>query len=130
MAKLDTVTFTGQSGQTYTFRIYVWKHQFKPLGGVYVVTERRMEPDHPPTYAPIFVDQTDDLSQLFDDHPNRTCFEFYYANTIAVMAEPNETERGRIKEDLLDALQPPCNQKDPTNSVRSPKPTQMESDDE
>lgn len=44
MAKLDTATFTGQSAQTYAFRVYVWGRQFKPLPSVYIVMERTLEP--------------------------------------------------------------------------------------
>ncbi len=52
MAKLDTLTFVGQSGHKYRFKVYSWGHELKPLPAVYVVTERVVEPDAPPTYSP------------------------------------------------------------------------------
>ena len=65
---LDSVSFKGKSGREYSFRVYVWENEFKPLAAVYVVTERVAEPDSNPNYKPVFVGTTDDLSQVFNNH--------------------------------------------------------------
>lgn len=112
-AKLDTATFTGKSGRAYDFRIYLWEHKFKALPAVYIVTERAIEPNSPPTFSPVYVGVTDDLSRIFESHEKQECFEMYYANTIAVLAESDPSERARVLQDLLEALDPPCNQDAP-----------------
>ena len=109
MAKLDTLTFVGQSGHKYRFKVYSWGHQLKPLPAVYVVTERVVEPDAPPTYSPVFIGITDDLLRVFEKHVKSECFEVYYANTIAVLPVPELGLRSKIVNDLFDALKPPCN---------------------
>jgi len=109
MAKLDTVSFTGRSGREYNFRIYLWEHPFKALPAVYVITERVVEPNSAPTFSPVHVGQTEDLSQIFSNHEKQECFQVYLANTIAVLPEADASERARIEQDLLEALDPPCN---------------------
>ena len=113
MAKLDTATFTGRSGREYSFRIYPWEHQFKALPAVYVVTERAVEPNSAPTFSPVYVGLTADLSQIFAGHEKHECFQMYYANTIAVLPEADAAGRARIEQDLVAALNPPCNGGDP-----------------
>ena len=113
MAKLDTLTFTGQSGQEYSFRAYSWEHEFKALPAVYVVTERAVEPNSDPTFSPVYVGMTDDLSKIFENHEKSDCFQMYYANTIAVLPEPDAAARSRIEQDLLESLKPPCNGDEP-----------------
>ncbi|HEX7080135.1 MAG TPA: hypothetical protein VF329_03900 [Gammaproteobacteria bacterium] len=107
--RIDTVSFTGRSGRRYEFRLYVWATRFKPIPAVYVVTERSVEPNTSPTYRPVFVGSTSDMSRIFDGHPHQDCFDLYYANTIAVLQEADAAARARIEEDLAGALAPPCN---------------------
>lgn len=109
MAKLDTLTFTGQSGQEYSFRVYSWEHEFKALPAVYIVTERTVEPNSAPAFSPVYIGMTEDLSSLFGSHEKSDCFQMYYANTVAVLAEPDAAARARIEKDLVGALEPPCN---------------------
>jgi hypothetical protein len=110
MAQLDVIIFTGTSGREYSLRVYPWKHRFKPLAAVYVVTERSIESRSIPTYSPIYVGITDDLSQLFSAHAKGECFEMYYANTVAVLPEADAAKRKQIEQDLLAALELPCNE--------------------
>ena len=95
MPKLDSIEIRGRSGQEYAFRVYIWGHQFKPLPAVYVVTERRLEPDGSVLYFPVYAGQTADLSQIFENHPHEECFQLYLANTIAVLAEGLARSRPR-----------------------------------
>lgn len=109
MAKIDTVTFSGESGREYNFRVYSWEHAFKALPAIYVVTERGIEPQGAASYTPIYLGTTDDLSRIFEGHKKSECFQMYYANTIAVLAGLTPQERQQTADDLLQALDPPCN---------------------
>lgn len=109
MAKIDTVTFCGRSGREYNFRVYSWEHVFKRLPAVYLVMERRIEPQGAPSYSPVYLDITDDLSRIFDSHNKSECFQLYYANTIAVLAGLTQLECQQTAADLTQALDPPCN---------------------
>jgi len=107
--KIDAVSFTGRSGQSYAFRIYVWDTKFKPLAGVYVVAARSIEPGQTPRYEPVFVGMAGDLSQALRNHPRSECFQLYYANVVGVLQQDDEKTRAAIAADLIDALAPPCN---------------------
>jgi len=110
--KIDAVRFTGRSGESYDFRIYVWDTKFKSLAGVYVVASRSVDPGQPPRYEPVFVGATTDLSKAFKGHPRAECFEMYYANVVGVMQQNDESRRNAIVADLLTSLEPPCNAAD------------------
>lgn len=107
--KIDSLTFTGKSGETYALRVYVWQTKFKPLPAVYVVVSRSIEPGAAATYQPVFVGTADDLSKAFKAHPRDDCFQLHYANTIGVLKEDDPAARERIAADLIAALDPPCN---------------------
>ena len=113
MATLDTITLAGRSGQDYAFRVYPWEHRFRAVPAVYVVMAREIEPQKAPSYTPIYVGLTEDLSQIFEAHVKDECFQAYNANTIAVVAETDPLEQIRIEQDLLKRLNPPCNAQEP-----------------
>jgi hypothetical protein len=110
--KIDSLAFTGKSGETYSLRVYVWETRFKALPAVYLVASRSVEPGAVPTYQPLFVGAADDLSKAFKSHPRNDCFQLHYANTIAVLQEQDPAARERIAADLIAALEPPCNAPD------------------
>ena len=110
--KIDAVPFTGRSGRTYDFRIYVWDTKFKPLSGVYVVASRSIEPGAPPRYEPVFVGAAADLSKVLKNHARGECFQLYYANVVGVMQQNDEGQRTAIVADLVAGLTPPCNAPD------------------
>jgi hypothetical protein len=108
-AKLDTLDYTGRSGRSYTFRLYVWRTPLKAVPAVYIVTERIAEPNQAAVYKPVFVGSTRDISRVYEAHACQDCFDLHYANTIGVLREPNAAIRKAIELDLIDALHPPCN---------------------
>ncbi|HEX5047241.1 MAG TPA: hypothetical protein VFX89_08990 [Gammaproteobacteria bacterium] len=110
--KIDAVSFTGTSGRTYDFRIYVWDTRFKSLPGVYVVASRSLEPGDKPRYSPLFVAPADDLSKALKEHARADCFQLHYANVIGVLKEADAHAREQIAADLVGALRPPCNAPD------------------
>ncbi len=110
--RIDSVTLIGQSGRAYDFRVYVWDTKFKSLPGVYVVASRSIEPGQPPTYTPLFVGATADLSKAMKAHPRSECFQMYYANVVGVLKQEDEHERARAVADLVDGIAPVCNAED------------------
>ena len=110
--KIDAVSFTGASGRTYDFRIYVWETRFKSLPGVYVVASRSVEPGDSARYSPLFVAGADDLSKALRQHARGDCFQLHYANVIGVLKEADAGARAQIAADLIGALHPPCNAPD------------------
>lgn len=112
-AKIDTLVYTGRSGRRYEFRLYVWRTALKPVPAVYVVTERVVEPGEAPSYKPVFVGGTDDVSRIFAGHTQQDCFDLHYANTLGVLYEPDAAARAAIELDLVAALAPPCNAAEP-----------------
>lgn len=109
MAKLDSIRLRGHSGRDYDFGVYVWGHRFRPVAAAYVVMERRLDPDGTARYLPLYVGDADDLSHIFENHPREECFQVYLANTIGVHRDERSESRKGIVEDLLAALEPPCN---------------------
>ncbi|HEU4617773.1 MAG TPA: hypothetical protein VFV10_07000 [Gammaproteobacteria bacterium] len=109
MKKIDTLSLTGRSGRHYEFRLYVWQTPLKSVPAVYVVTERSIEPNRAPSYKPLFIGSTADVSKIFERHPKQDCFDLHYANTVGVLREGDPAARAAIETDLIDALSPPCN---------------------
>ena len=110
--KIDLVTLTGQSGESYEFRVYVWDTKFKAVPGVYVVASRTIEPGEEPRYQTLFVGAAPNLATALKDHPQDECFQMYYGNVIAVLKEEQDERRSSVVADLVAALAPPCNSVD------------------
>lgn len=109
MAKLGTVTFTGQSGTDYSFNVYPIATNFKAIGAVYFITRRTVKTDGTGSHTRIYVGQTDDLSVRFDNHHKQDCFDENNANCICIYTEEDEDTRLDIEKDLIDNYNPPCN---------------------
>lgn len=97
-----TVTLRGASGASYTFQVFAWGTAFKSLGAVYVVLRTA-------TDGIIYIGQTGDLSERFDNHHKAPCFSRYGRTHIGVLMEGLESRRLAIETDLVRAHQPPCN---------------------
>lgn len=106
--KIDDVTFAGQSGERYAFRVYVWETKFKAVPGVYLVAARTVEPGQAAEYGPLYVGEAEDLSVVMTDHPRDECFQMYYGNVVGVLKEENPERRAAIVADITAALAPPC----------------------
>lgn len=107
MAKLGTISFEGASGKTYEFNVYPWDTSFKAIGAVYVVTRREKREDTW-WHTRIYIGQTGDLSERFDNHHKAECFEENNRNCICVHREDVEAKREEIEKDLLDNLSTKC----------------------
>jgi len=109
MAKHADVVFTGKSGNTYTFGAYPWGTAFKAIGAVYFITKRSVNPNGSGSHTRIYVGQTENLSERFDDHRKIDCFALHSADCICVYVESSKPTRLAIENDLLLNYSPPCN---------------------
>ena len=110
MPKLGTVTFTGASGTEYDFNVYPLETEFKKMGAVYFFTKRTKKSDGGYTHCKrIYVGETEDLSERFDNHHKMPCIERHGANCICTHRESSESKRLEIEQDLIDGYDPVCN---------------------
>ena len=102
----ETITAKGASGTTYTFYVYPWKTDFKPVGGIYMVLRKNTQNGN---YSILYVGQTGDLSERFDYHHKKSCFDRNHKTHIAVRVESSEAKRLAIEKDLITNYNPVCN---------------------
>ena len=72
MAEEGTLTARGVSGATYEFWVYPWNTSLKPEGGVYLVLKKAARNGN---YDLLYVGQTTDLSERFEVHHKKPCFD-------------------------------------------------------
>jgi hypothetical protein len=109
MSKPTTATFTGKSGQAYSFNVYQWGTDFKAIGAVYIVTSRRVNSEGKGLHTFIYIGHTGDLSERFDDHHKARCFTKHGVNCICIHSESDEATRLDIESDLIDGNDTSCN---------------------
>ena len=110
MAKLGTVTFTGESGTKYEFNVYPLDTDFQAVAAVYFFTKRTKKTDGSHTHRKhIYVGETEDLSDRFDNHHKMSCIERNGANCVCTHPESTESKRLEVEQDLIDAYSPVCN---------------------
>ena len=100
-----TVVLQGRSGAKYQFWVYPWGQEFKAQGGVYAVLREEAG-----TYVVVYVGQTGDLSERFDNHHKSACFAGHLRTHIAAQVQESERQRLGIERDLIDFYDPPCNE--------------------
>lgn len=105
MATSTKIVLRGKSGNKYDFDVYRWGTEFKPLGGVYAVLKERSDG----RFDVIYIGQTGDLSERFDDHHKAGCFSRHNKTHIGVHLCSSEQRRLVIERDLIANYQPPCN---------------------
>src|SRR5437773_9655513 len=104
MATATVIALKGASGQTYEFEVHPWGTQFNPVGAVYVVLQTR-------TDGLIYVGQTGDLSERFDKHHKKSCFDQHNKTHIGVHVDSSERSRLGQESDLIAGYNWPCNDK-------------------
>jgi hypothetical protein len=109
MTQYGTLAISGASGSSYKFTVHSWDTKFNPIGAVYVITKRTEKPGGVGSHTYIYVGQTGDLSERFDDHHKINCFRRNGANCICVHPDANKASHLKKEEDLIQALNPPCN---------------------
>lgn len=104
MSKVESVKVRGASGKTYTFDVYPWGTTFKAVGAVYLVLKKNQS-----NYSILYIGQTGDLSERFDDHHKASCFTRHGRTHIGILVESSETRRLAIEADLIANYKPVCN---------------------
>jgi len=104
MPKETTITLKGASGQSYDFDVYPWNTSFKAIGAVYTVLKRNA-----PNFSILYIGQTGDLSERFDNHHQRSCFDRNGKTHIGIHLESSESRRFDIETDLVRNYSPTCN---------------------
>jgi hypothetical protein len=102
----NTITATGASGSNYRFYLYPWDANLKALGGVYMVLRKTSQNGN---HTVLYIGQTSDLSERFDNHHKKSCFDRNRKTHIAAMLESSEAKRLRIEGDLISNYSPTCN---------------------
>ncbi|MEW8089596.1 MAG: GIY-YIG nuclease family protein [Candidatus Thiodiazotropha endolucinida] len=108
MAKLATMALTGASGQQYNFNVYSIDTEFQSLGAVYYVSRRTMA-NQKGSHTEVYIGQSGDISERFENHHKAYCFHQHGANCISIHADDNEFSRLDKEQDLIQAYNPPCN---------------------
>jgi hypothetical protein len=108
MGKIADVTFTGASRTLYEFTAYSLDTIFKAIGAVYIFTKRTVHDDRG-SHERLYIGQTSDLSERFENHEKWPCISEYSVNCICVHPESNEQTRINIETDLRNNNDIPCN---------------------
>ena len=102
----EKVKWRGNSGKIYLYKIHKIGTKFRKIPANYIIAqESGMH-----RWKPIYIGQTDDLSQDFEAHQNMPCIRENEATHILV--HRNETgKRARLMEeaDLINKWHPVCN---------------------
>lgn len=110
MAKLGTLTLTGASGTKYEFIVYSKDTSFKDdVDCVYYISKRTAKADDTGTHSKIYVGESGDLKERLSNHHKQACFDRNGYNAISVHRESSSSARTRKESDLIEALDPPCN---------------------
>jgi hypothetical protein len=104
MTNMTNVTAKGASGTTYSLSIHPLGTAFKALGGIYIVIAETVG-----ELSALYVGQTGNLSERFDNHHKARSWQQRSANRIAILLESAESKRLGIESDLIAGLNPPCN---------------------
>ena len=109
MAKVGELTLIGKSGSSYEFSVYAIDTNFRAVGAVYYISKRTSKPEGGGSHTALYVGQTEDLSERFNNHHKMDCCKKKGANCISVHLDGNEKSRLKKESDLVDAINPPCN---------------------
>jgi len=109
MPKIADLILKGASGTEYGFEVYPLDTKFKAIGAVYAITRRFQNAQGGFNHDVIYIGQTGDLSERFDQHHQADCFGRHKANCACIHADDSERSRLRKEADLIEAENPPCN---------------------
>jgi predicted GIY-YIG superfamily endonuclease len=106
--KIADATFSGSTGK-YAFEVYPLGTDFKNVGAVYIISRRSVDAQGKCTHTFIYIGQTGDLSERFDNHHKAKCFKNNKADCICVHFNSNEKSRLAVESDLIAGNSTPCN---------------------
>ena len=101
-----TCEWHGQSGKTYLYRIYEMDTTFKNIPANYIFAKEQK----PQVWESVYIGQTGDLSERFDDHHKMPCIIREGATHIhAHQSSEDESVRQAEETDLIEYNHPICN---------------------
>ena len=104
---MSTVTWTGKVNKEYNFSLHPIGTTFNAVPAVYIFTKETSDRK----WAAIYIGETSDLSQRFDNHHAMPCIRRNGATHICVYTDGMSVQRHRenLESDLLANCNPPCN---------------------
>jgi hypothetical protein len=107
----EQIVLTGVSGQQYTFDMYTLETQFNAVGAVYAIERRGTNNVGGIIYTTVYIGQTSDLSERFDNHHKAACFRRERAGHIGIWRADDEKTKTRLaaEADLIAQIHPVCN---------------------
>ena len=111
MASLGSVAVIGKSGRKYDFEVYEINLSWDIVPAVYIVTRRSNNSKGGYKHTAIYIGQTDNLQERFENHHKQDCFDRYNANCLCIYEVSVENTRLAIEDDLLSAHRTECNDK-------------------
>jgi hypothetical protein len=109
LAKISKLKLKGKSGEEYAFSVYPLDQGFKAVGAVYAVTRRHKNKKGEYSHDVIYVGETRNLSERFEDHHKIDCFKEHDANCICVHRDDDSDSRLAKEDDLVKQHNPDCN---------------------
>ena len=106
MEDAATVKWFGQSGKPYLYWLYPLGTNFGATPGNYIFTQKTEAGE----YKAIYIGETDDLSQGFENHKKMPCIKEHGATHIFVHQSLDALRLRCVEEsDLIANYTPPCN---------------------
>lgn len=110
-------TLTGKSGTKYEFSLWTFD-EFDDIKrtftgeGLYLFT-KRFATDDGFRHRYIYLGETEDYFTRYDSHHKEECIKYHESNCIGFYSMPNslKEERTAVEDDLLEAYDFPCNDK-------------------
>lgn len=107
MSDDHTIYWEGASGRQYMYLSYRIGQAFVAKPGNYIFAKEAQ----PHAYTAVYIGQTGDLSERFDDHHKMPCIRAHGATHIHVhRSSKREEERLAEETDLLRKWNTPCNE--------------------
>ena len=105
MAELGTINWVGESGKSYTYRIYPMNTVLNKAPGNYVFAMMKSESK----LRAVFIGQAEDLSDIGVSTHEMSCIMRNGGTHICVHESPYEKERIAEATDLIVNYKPNCN---------------------
>ncbi len=105
MTDTNTIDWQGRSGRTYRYWVHQLPPNFKPESGNYIFAKR----DTYGRWVPVYIGQTEDLSDRFADHHASACIDRNGATHIHAHTNGDKNARVYEERDLIENYNPVCN---------------------
>lgn len=108
MPKITSITFKGQSGNSYQFDTYPKDTKFNDVSAVYIFVKRYLEKGK--YYQEIlYIGESGELGTRINNHEKWKCVELHGCTHISVMSVSGQAKRLQIETDLIHKFNPVCN---------------------